>query len=518
MADLPATPPAQAPAAVVAPAPAASVPIYVDGPEYRFSVVGNTLLSRETIEKALLSATTPKEGIDALNKAYVDAGYLLVVIGGQVDNKLVAFQVLQGRILELDAPEDLQPYLRKLMNRDDLKTNELIRNSTLVDIYSGRQGLRPKASFSKAQEIGGTKLTVVEEPIEDAKPWSAGLAFNNLSGRFSSRYTVGGNASVRPGGGVELTAGYTYGLPGLASDSSGSSYRSAVLGGTVMTPLGLYGVNYSNTRYEIGPAGGIAFPAGGTEFGGVTGQQLVFADPVTRASVTEGLTWYQNTQSVFNGLFETVDQNYAVATLGGTYNQSFVLWGQNSNFGAGVTVAKGLSSRRGTFLPADPGIPDPHFLLIQANASAQTTLPYGITAAASVNAQMTDAVLPQAQQWILGGFGNLSAWLPAVLIGDSGALARLVVSSPSFAWSVFSFSGGAYAEAGVSRLEQRGNGEPYTRGLGDLGLSLSATTTTGTSLALTYAFPVWYRNVEGAIRESADRNRANLYFTLNQTF
>jgi len=517
MADLPATPPAEAPAAVVAPAPAASAPIYVDGPEYRYSVVGNTLLSRAEVEKALLSATTPKEAIDALNKAYENAGYLLVIIGGQVDNKLVAFTVLQGRILELDAPEDVRPFLSGLMNRDDLKTNQLIRNSAMLEIYTGRQGMRPKATFSKAQEIGGTKLTVVEEAVPDAKPWSAGLAFNNLSGRFSSRYTVGGNVAVRPGGGLELTAGYTQGIPGLTSDSSGSVYRSAVLGASIVTPLGIYAVNFSKTEYQIGPAGGIANPGGSTEYGGITGQQLVFADPQTRVAVTEGLTWYQNTQTVFED-FQIVDQRYAVATLGATYNQTFVLWGQNSNFGGGVTLAKGLSPRTGSFLPPDPGVPDPHFLLIQANASVQTTLPFGITAAASVNAQMTDAVLPQAQQWILGGFGNLSAWLPAVLIGDSGALGRLVLTSPPFAWGAFTFSGGGYAEAGVSRLEQRGIGEPHTRGLGDVGLTLSAGTTTGTSLTLTYGFPVWYRNVEGAIRDSADRNRAHLYFTLNQSF
>jgi hypothetical protein len=29
---------------------------------------------------------------------------------------------------------------------------------------------------------------------------------------------------------------------------------------------------------------------------------------------------------------------------------------------------------------------------------------------------------------------------------------------------------------------------------------------------------VWYRNVDGVIRDSVDRNRAYLYFTLNQAF
>jgi len=96
-ADLPPASPPDPPA-VVAPAPVAAETIYVDTDEYHYSVLGNTLLPREKVEAAIKSATTPKEALDALNRAYVDAGYFLVVIGGQVDKKLVAFQVLQGRI------------------------------------------------------------------------------------------------------------------------------------------------------------------------------------------------------------------------------------------------------------------------------------------------------------------------------------------------------------------------------------------------------------------------------------
>jgi hemolysin activation/secretion protein len=145
-------------------------------------------------------------------------------------------------------------------------------------------------------------------------------------------------------------------------------------------------------------------------------------------------------------------------------------------------------------------------------------LPYGITASATVNGQFTSYVLPQSQQWVLGGFGNLSAWLPAVLIGDSVALARATVNAPPFQWEGFTFSAGGFAEVGMSRLEQRREGEPYTRGLGDVGLQLSGSTTKGTSLTLAYGWPVWYRNIDGVIRDNVERERANLYFTLNQSF
>lgn len=516
-ADLPPTTPAAAPAAATAPAPTAAEPIYVDSGEYRYSILGNTLLPRAAVEAAIKSVATPKEAIDALNKAYTDAGYLLVVIGGQINNKLVALQVLQGRIAEIDGPPDLAPYFSRVMNRDDVTRDMLLRDSSLAELYAARQGVRAKASFSPAQVAGGTKLTLTEEPIEGAKPWSAGLAFSNLSGRFASRYTAGGQASVRPGGGLELTASYNQGLPGLTADSSGSSYKSGGLGASVVTPWGVYGLTYSDTEYQIGQAGAPAYPAGRTEYGGITGSQLLYTNPRDRVALSEGLTRYSNLQTVFDG-FKLVEQDYTVANIGVTYTTSFALAGQNSTFSAQLTVAKGLSGRSGSFLPVEPGTPDPRFVLVQANVVAGITLPLGITAGAALTAQHADVTLPQAQQWILGGFGNLSAWLPATLVGDTGTLLRATLNTPPFQWGAFSISGGAFAEGGVSRADARRDGEPYTRGLGDLGLSLSGSTTTGTSLTLAYGWPVWYRNVEGAVRDSVDRSRAHLYFTLNQAF
>lgn len=522
-----ATPPSPAPAPEAA-AEAAAAPgatFYVDGQGYRYAVTGNTLLPRATIVAALEAAATPKAAIDALNNAYVDAGYLFVVIGGEVENKLVALHIVQGRILEFDVPPDMLPFVKNLRGRDDLTRNQLLRETAMLDIYAQRNGVRPAASFAKAAEVGGTKMMIREEPIPGAKPVSGGLSLSNLSGRFSSRYAAGGNVSVRPGNGLELTASYNQGLPGMTSESSGSTYRSGALGGSLVTPWGVYGFSYIKTDYQIGEAGAPFYPAGDNEQGGVNGTQIVFASPATRVATTQSLMHYSNHQSVDlaqpgqpEQRFSLVDQNYNVVSAGAIANRSFAWFGRNAAISAGATLAKGISGRSGSFLPLSPGIPDPRFLLVQANATVQATLPYDAIAAATITAQHADSTLPQAQQWVLGGFGNLSAWLPAVLLGDTGVLGRATVSSKAYAWGGYSLSAGGYAEAGVARLDQRGRSEPYTRGLGDVGLSLTGSTPFGTTLTLAYAFPVWYRNVEGAVRQSVDSNRAHLYFTLNQTF
>lgn len=525
-ADVPSFPPAPetapASAAVVASAPAAAgATFYVDGPEYRYAVAGNNLLPQATIEAILKTAATPKAAVDAINNAFADAGYLLVVIGGQVENKLVALRIIQGRITEIEAPREYLPFVNNLLDRDDLTRNQLIRETAMVDFYGQRQGVSPRPSFVKAEQVGGTKLVITEEPIPGAKPWSAGLVFSNLAGRFSSRYTLGGSAAVRPGNGLELTATYNQGLPGLTSESAGASYKSGTLGASIVTPWGLYGLTYAKTDYQIGESGQPFYPAGNLEQGGINGTQIAYATPASRVTTTQSVMRYSNLQTVQVGEpepFPLVEQDYTVVSAGAAYNGNFAIFGQNTAFSVSMTVAKGISGAKGTFAATEIGTPDPRFLLVQANAAAQTALPYDLSGSFTLTAQHADSTLPQAQQWVLGGFGNLSAWLPAVLVGDSGILGRATVNTSPYQWGAFSFSGGAFAEAGLSRLAYRGLNEPETRGLGDLGLSVTGSTTTGTTLTLAYAFPVWYHNVEGAVRQSANSSRAHLYFTLNQTF
>ena len=38
----------------------------------------------------------------------------------------------------------------------------------MVEFFSSRDGLRPTVNFAPAQEPGGTKIIVTEEPIEGA--------------------------------------------------------------------------------------------------------------------------------------------------------------------------------------------------------------------------------------------------------------------------------------------------------------------------------------------------------------
>ncbi|MCC6193136.1 MAG: ShlB/FhaC/HecB family hemolysin secretion/activation protein [Burkholderiales bacterium] len=513
--DLPPTPPEASPVTIPLARPAAES-IGVESHGYFYNVSGNVFLPRATVVATIAAAATPQAALDALRKEYSAAGYFLVALAAEVNNKLVAVQVINGRITETDMPPHLMPFFRGVEEREDINRNAILRRATIAEGYSARQQMRPVLNFSPAQAYGGSKLGISEEPIPGAKPWNAALGFNNLGSRFSSRYVWQANGAIRPGAGLELNGNYLQGVPGLSSDSAGASYHAGGVGASLATPWGVFGGSYNNISYRIGESSAPLYPEGEIGIGALTGAQLVYADETTRWSVTGSYQHVDNEVNVFDGLFKVTEQHYGYVSLGTTFSKTFSVLGANAGLTAGLTVSQGLSGRAGTFEPALDGVPNPRFTMVQGIVTYAQTLPEGFSATLTANGQYADATVPQNQQWVLGGLGNLSAWLPAVLVGDSGVLTRATVNTRPLEWKGASLTATLFAEAGTVSTYFRLPGAPGDRGLGDVGLSVSGSLPGGTSLLLAYAWPVWYRNIPQSERE--DLFRARLFFNLNQSF
>ncbi|MFO1413395.1 MAG: ShlB/FhaC/HecB family hemolysin secretion/activation protein [Burkholderiales bacterium] len=502
--------------ALVASAQAAA-PIYADSHGYRFAVNGNRLLPAEVVVAVIESAETPQQALDALRLAYQKAGYPLVAFRGEVRDKLVAIDVINGRITALDVtPPSLTPFFTSLKGQEDLHLDTLIRTVSVAEFFAAREGMRPKVNFVAAEEVGGSKLVATEEPIEGASPWNAAVSFGNLGSRYSSRYLAQASGAIRPGGGLELAASYGQGIPGLSSDSAGSLYHSGALSASLVTPWGLYGVSFLGTDYKIGERAYPLYPEGQLYVGSITGSQLVFADPTSRLTLSEAFTHTDNSTYVFEGLYQLTDQSYDLVSVGATGNSSFALFGLNASLSASVTANFGITPPRGTFLPTGLGIPSTRFAQVVGNVAYVQSLPEGWSAALTWSGQWADSTLPQNQQWVLGGFGNLSAWLPAIMVGDKGTLGRATVSTPTWQWEGFSATGTAFAEWGLAGLDFAEPGVPSVRGASDAGISVSASYSTGTQLLFAYAWPLGSRNVP--ISALNRQGKANLYFSLSQSF
>ncbi|HXX86235.1 MAG TPA: ShlB/FhaC/HecB family hemolysin secretion/activation protein [Casimicrobiaceae bacterium] len=513
--DLPPNPPVEAPqAAIIAPAKQAAEPIVIDSHGYHYVVTGNLLLPAEAVTSSLEAGDTPKAAVESLNQAYQNAGYFLTALRAEVAFQTVSIRVFHGRITEEDIEPSLVPFYAGMEGREDLQRNTLIRKSALAESYAAREGMKPKVAFAPAEEVGGSKMTVTEEPIEGAKWWNAGLNFGNLGSRYSSRYIAQASGAVRPGAGLELSANFGQGLPGLSADSAGSLYKTGGVGATAITPWGVYGATYYQTDYHIGEKAAPLNPDGTIKVGSISGTQLAYADEAGRIGLTESFTRTSNVVTGFQGLATITDQHYDFVSVGASFSRSLAVLGENASLAGGLTVSQGLSSRSGSLDPALPGVPNPRFTLYQASLSYTQPLPDGYSAGLSWSGQWADATLPQNQQWVLGGYGNLTAWLPAVMVGDIGTLTRASVATPAWELGGLNVAGSVFVEAGTVRTYYTPIGTPVSRGLDDAGISLSGSLKSGTSLLVAYAWPWGSHNVNRSLLD----NRAYLYFSLNQSF
>ena len=276
--------------------------------------------------------------------------------------------------------------------------------------------MRPALNFSPGPGARGSKLTVTEAADRGRQ------ALECLSRLQQPRQPLF-EPLRRPGGGG--------GAPGRRARADGQLHAGAArpverqlrqlattraaAGARVVTPWGVYSVSYQKTLYQIGEIAAPLFPVGDIGIGSISGSQLVYADESLRIGVTEGWTHTDNVVSVFDGLFNLTDQHYDFLSFGVVVNKSFALFGENANVAAGPPFAGHLPAARDSLDAAGrrraqsafyPGAGEPDLHPIAARR--------GISFGFTWTGQWADSTMPQNQQWVLGGFGNLTAWLPAI--------------------------------------------------------------------------------------------------------
>ncbi len=518
--DQPPIPPTAAPvAAIVVAAPQATEPIVLSSNGYKYTITGNTLLYPDVVVSSVASGSDPKAAVGALHAAYLKAGYFLATLIAKVDETEVNITVVEGRITEAGVPPDLEAYFNNAKDREDVNRNMLMLDVTMAEAYAVRQGTQPRIQFAQAAEYGGSKMTITEHPIDGFKPWSAVVAFNNFGNRYSSRYVAQANGTFRPGAGVELSAGYAQGLPNLATESKGSTYAAGSAAASIVTPWGFYNLTYNQSSYRFGDVVSFLNPEGDNSTTSVGGTQLLYADETTRIGVSQTYSYVTNKVVVPTADFVLTDQKYDVASLGVTFSKVYALVGQPGSLSGSFTFQKGLSPRDGTFAAIQPGISTPRFNLYQASLSATQSLPAGFSVGVSLSGQfgeMNDYErLPSNQQWVLGGFGNLTAWYPGIVSGDSGYLGRMVANGPSWNWWELSVSPSVFVEAGGARTNYIYPDVPNSQFLSDYGIGLTGTAFKRGTLNLAYAWPWRTRDVGPLI---VNDSRAGLYFNVALSF
>lgn len=210
------------------------------------------------------------------------------------------------------------------------------------------------------------------------------------------------------------------------------------------------------------------------------------------------------------------DEEYYTARLGTTLSDGWQLFGNRGavTLGAGFTRGFGgeiqntLTDRQRTN----------EFNLFDAKFKVSYRLPADLLATLELNGQYSlDDRLPQQQQFVLGGPGNLSAYLPGILVGDTGAYGAFRIQLPR--WELFSrpYRLTLFVESGLARYED----EPLpfsrdaTQRATDVGIKLEFALLDFLQLTVYAASGISESGIPEQLVEQSD---SDAYFNIKATF
>ncbi|MBW9255504.1 ShlB/FhaC/HecB family hemolysin secretion/activation protein [Acidithiobacillus ferriphilus] len=469
---------------------------------YTYEVVGMPLLPSVQLQSILADATTPATAVALVNQAVQETGAALAGASAvMVGSDGVRITLLQQHVAQSNVVPGLQPFFQG-MEGATLQSSDVLSQSALAGLYASRSGMQSQVHFEPLANPDEVKMVATEDPVQGAGPLGASLAIGNLGNRYAGRWLAQGGMTLHPGEGLEFTLNRTQSLPGngsLTIDAAGAS---------MVTPWGLYGINYSDTNYQVArspaflgyqpvqttlngnPA--IAFiPLNGQqqEHGiirtlSLTGERYLHMESTRNLSVIGGFSHVGNT--AYNSVYYNTGTYLDTLPVRSEFYDSFSAelkgvtrfapGGRAAALSGNLGLVKGLGAAGGPISASNGRTADMGFLSWQGNLNYEQALQADFKWFTSLSGQWSERAVPFTQQYALGGLGNLSAWLPGVSMGDRGALLRMVLASPTTSFDNSGKLGfSAFYEAGASTYLVGANSQGVNAFLSDVGIGANFT-------------------------------------------
>ncbi len=525
----PALPPTLTAAEQISPFSAATAPYTRKLGDYEIRVTGDHYLTSDELNSLFAVAKTPSQLILLINAATYNKGNLLVRTLYSSPQKGVIFvHAVQARVGEIKGSEVMQRHFGDLTGDFDLTRGEFSTREVLAEIHSERSGIDYSISYSPSASMANSyDLNFNAAARDDHDATDLILQLGNQGSRFAGRYFADLGFKHDFSGGAQISGAYQGAITEWGESRDGEDYHSIQLKLDKAFSFGLYGIEARHSEY-VRDMGAIdvtttacLFPIGilpcipttsstsmdveldaETDQVALTGSQVLSSDNDHRFTLSQRLDY---TDSLIDSNIGQVvqDERYATLELGATYHKAKQHGENLLNWKLGATVKGGLGGDKGT-LGTDSssegvavGKRTADFLVLKPKAEVTYSLSDNSNVRLGFNGQMSDEQLPQQQQWVLGGIDRLSAYLPGVLVGDTGYHVDL---SYNHRWNFGSFTlaGGVFAEYGSAQYENASG----TVGAVDLG-SDSSIADAGIRATLT----AWdWLEVRAVVAESISEN------------
>lgn len=430
-------------------------------------------LPRSALDRLVREASTAEAVVLELSRMAYLEGQMSAQVLYAVDGNNVYVMLVQRPVRRLAARPDLQAFFDGAVHDGRIDAQTFERGRVLASAYADRSGEKVEPRLVETPDGRFVDLELRARDDRDADRFVAHVETNNHGSRFSGPNLLSLGLSASIGGGVQAALQGRTAPAQLNTDDAIADYRE-----------------YELQLSRVGPGG----------VWGVGGRRLDFALKDQSVPV-EG--WYQEYGLEWSDVLTADLGSRWLLRLRGAYSdrQTMLGTGREAAFleqyvlaEAAPTAAAALGTGR---IEASLGIVGGWALAqIQSNAAEQVQilrpglrLHWQQTAATAMtltaSGQWATAIVPEAQQWTLGGAGSLTAYVPATLLGDGGVLARLtqgVRFGDTGGWSLTVDLFGEYGSAERTDADRQS--------ATDVGLSLGLSWRRTLELAVSAARPI----------------------------
>lgn len=493
--------------------PQASGGVVVAYQNYQVHVAANGLVDEATLNKVIAAADNISNAIRAIGGAAYAAGYPAAKVMYVASGNDVYVTVQPGEISSVKADDALKPYFEGVEAAKPLTASALEPRRMLASMLADRAGYEITPSL-EPDGNGGTVLDL-EKNVRKQDPTTINVDFGNPGSRYSSRWFLDLGLKAATNYGDEFRLSWREGVPNVETEPGGD-YHEQNLGWTRVTPMGVMGFSGRLVNYDA--------RTNGVDTNGriwsVEGLYLypILADFNTRWTA-QGKVDYIDNQRDLDSTTTTPTvtfkrEKYPSIEVSTSYtrNLGFLdhLWGLEG----GVTLRKGFGDGENTTtLPLNG---DEQYLLLRGVATAKVyTQPDlwfwkpSLTSGITLSGQYSGDTLPEQQQWVIGGLGNISSALPGIGVGDNGYLVRLFTETA--AWNHpqvagLSFTPRLFLESGAASYA--GTNPIGTQSITDVGFDLAMRYKQWFESSFTYGLPI------ADDVPANQNNKANLYFRM----
>ncbi|HVT37320.1 MAG TPA: ShlB/FhaC/HecB family hemolysin secretion/activation protein, partial [Nevskiaceae bacterium] len=350
----------------------------------------------------------------------------------------------------------------------------------------------------------------------DAEPTALRVELSNPGNRFVGRSFLDLDITGSSAWGDEVHLLWREGLNGLNGAGNDSRYHEPSIAWNRVTNYGVIGAGIHYTNFDF-VFNGIPLHGDLRQvealwlyplYADFTHHWLfeLKGDRTDKKNETEADIGTPGTAGFIAAGTKEQEEVYTSVEVTNTWSQKLHLLKDDSSFDAALTVRRGLSSEHQPVTPANLD-----YLLYRPALALKQPFGERFNVSASINGQFSTDVLPEQQEWLLGGLGSMTAYLPGVAIGDVGYSAR---AQAEFNLDVahFELVPRAFFEYGYATFQNPSAGETSQRQtLSDVGAELAFKWGKLFEGSVAWAAPVDH---SGIAQSELDAQRANVYFRI----